>query len=265
MKTNAFAALVAAVLLTPAAHAGFVNGNFETGDASGWTTGGGFRGNELNSTLDPVNYLPGGANYSSSINHSAIVTAGFDANTGNNLNRVYSGNYSYRVEDTAIGGYGSAITQTVSNYQDSSIFFAWAAVLQGAHGVNDAATFKLTLTDLTSMTVLVNREYNAATTGSGVDSRFTLSSTGYYYTSWQVEQLTNLTLGHTYQLSLLAADCEPTGHRGYVYLDGFGAVTPPVVDNGTVPEPGTLALLGGGLLGMTRLARRNGKVNVIAA
>jgi hypothetical protein len=88
-----------------------------------------------------------------------------------------------------------------------------------------------------------------------VDQRFTLSSDGFFYTPWQIEQLTidQSSLGHDFSLTLLAADCQPTGHAGYVYLDGFGAVAPIT----PVPEPGTLALLGAGIVGLG-LVRRKG-------
>jgi len=242
------------VAMAGAAQAQFVNGNFETGDASGWTVGSsGPRSGYTNAQLTPQLFLPGGAQYNTSTARSAIVTPGNDPNVGSNLNRVYSGNYSYRAEDTTYGGYASAITQTVTNWQSNNIYFAWAAVLEGAHGTNDAATFILKLRNETDGIDIVTRQYNAASGGGGVDSRFILYN-GFYYTPWQIEQLdTSAYLGDTLTLSLLAADCQPTGHAGYVYLDGFGAAPPPV---GT-PEPTTMLLLGLGLVGLAGFRKRS--------
>lgn len=248
MKTQLFrGAFLVAATCAVSFGASFVNGDFETGDSSGWTVGGGFRGNILNSALLPSNFLPGGANYNAGIatSHSSIVTAGTDPNTGNALNRVYSGTYSWRVEDTTTGGYASVISQTVNNYTDPEVFFAWAAVLEGAHGSNDAATIRITLRDLTDGIDLIVRQYNAASSGSGVDPRFNYHSpTNHYWTPWQIEQLTLPTsaIGHNLILTVLAADCEPTGHEGYLYLDGFGSVAP----TGT-PEPATYAMVAAGL------------------
>jgi hypothetical protein len=246
----------AAALISLPASAQFVNGDFETGTAAGWTAGAGSRANVFNNNLNPADYLPGGSRYNANLSHSAVVSQGVMAHTDGNLNQVYSGNYSYRAEDLAIGGFASAVTQRVNNYADQNVFFAWAATLEGAHGTNDAATFTLVLRDETLGTDIIRRTYNAASTGGGVDSRFAQSTDGFYYTrQWQVEQLTlgAANLGHDISLTLLAADCEPTGHEGTVYLDGFGAALPPPVTG--VPEPETYALMLAGL-GVVAFARR---------
>jgi hypothetical protein len=255
VKRGLMAGLCVVAVAATVQAASFTNGNFETGDSTGWTTGTGYRAGVNNPTLTPEMVLPGGSLYDSSRNHSSIVTAGTDANTGNALNMVYSGTYSWRVEDTTFGGYASGIRQTVVNYTDPEIFFAWAAVLEGAHVTTNSATVKIYLRDLTVGDTLVTREYNAADDGTGVDPRFNYNaSTNYFWTPWQIEQiiLPLARIGNTFELSILASDCQPTGHTGYMYLDGFGAVIPPPSD---VPEPGTYALLASGL-GALLIARR---------
>jgi hypothetical protein len=248
------------VMLTPATSqaAGFINGSFEDGNSNGWTVGGGFRGSVDNATLTPALILPGGALYNAGIasSHSSIISAGsVDPNVGAAMGSiVYSGNYSWRVEDTTFGGYASAISQQVLNYTDTDIFFAWKSVLLGAHGPLDAATMQITLTDLTTNTLLVNRQYNAASGGGGVDPRFSQSGGNYYTPNWQIEQISiDASLqGHNFLLSVLGSDCEPTGHWGYVYLDGFGSVIPPV----GVPEPASMLVMGAGLLGLAAARRK---------
>ena len=48
-------------------------------------------------------------------------------------------------------------------------------------------------------------------------------------------------LGDTLEITALASDCQPTGHAGYVYLDGFGSaiVGPPgpPLANPNIPVP----------------------------
>lgn len=253
MKKMTMAALAASMSISAAHAAAFVNGSFETANASGWTQGGGYRGNISNPALTPSALIPGDGGA-----RSSIISAGtIDPNVGVALgSTVYGGQYSFRIEDTTYGGYASVLQQRVNNYTDTNIFFAWKAVLEGAHGINDAATMIITLTDLTTNSELIRREYNAAAGGGGIDPRFAFDGTSYYTPQWQIENLTisGAQLGHDFLLSVLAADCEPTGHWGYVYLDGFGAVAPPP---GGVPEPAAWAMMiaGFGLAG-TALRRR---------
>lgn len=254
--------LAGAMLAGSAQAATFVNGGFEDGNTNGWTTGGGSRTSELNNVMTPSQFLPGGSLYAGPSTRSAIITAGsVDPNLGAALGTtVYSGSFSYRAEDTTNGGNASAISQKVLNYTDSNIFFAWKAVLEnGGHTQNESAEMIITLRDDTTNTTVISRVYNAGAGGGGVDTRFSTSGSLFYTSQWQIEQLTidSALAGHDFTLSLLAADCEPAGHTGYVYLDGFGAALPDQGGGGTgtVPEPGSMALLGLGALTLG-LARR---------
>ncbi len=258
MKKIGIAAIAAFAMSSSAYANSFTNGDFETGDASGWTQGGGYRGNILNPSLNPSSFIPGDGGSRSSI----IVSGTVDPNVGAALgSTVYGGKYSFRVEDTTFGGYASVIQQKVTNYTDTDIFFAWKSVLLGAHDIDDAATMIITLTDLTTNTELIRREYNAASGGGGVDPRFSFDGSNYYTPQWQIEQLTldAGSLGHDFLLSVLGADCQPTGHWGYVYLDGFGAVAPPP---GGVPEPAAWAMMlaGFGLVGSVMRRREKAAV-----
>lgn len=253
-------ALASALSAVPAVFGQFINGGFEDGNFNAWTRGSGYLSSgQLTDNLNPSDFFSGGMKYNAGADASGIVTAGLDANTDNHLNRVYSGNYSARVNDGSQDYSVSGIRQTVTNYTDSNIFFAWAAVLEDSHGPTDSDVFKLTLTDDTTNSVLYNVTYNSATAPIGL---FTESSAGWFYTEWQVQNLDVSALsGHTFTLSLLASDCPYGGHAGYVYLDGFGSVLPPAGPGpGAVPEPSTYGLFGAAaLLGLIAYRRRFNK------
>ncbi len=257
MNKKFYLAAVTLAMVSQLSYAdGFLNGGFESGTTANWVTGGGYRGDTLNADLSPSMMLPGGSLYDASVDHSAIIAAGtVDPLLGAALgSTVYSGNYSFRAEDTVNGGYASTISQTVSNYSDANIFFAWKAVLEnGGHADNESAAMIITLRDDTTGSELLRRTFNAGADGVGVDARFNSEGDLFYTPDWQVEQLTigPGLAGHDFTLSLMAADCNPTGHVGYAYLDGFGSVAPPV------PEPETYGMLLGGLALLGMMARRN--------
>lgn len=241
------------LVLASTAFASFVNGGFETGNFTGWVQGGGWWYGDMNN-LDPTNYLPGGKYYDMSANSSAIVGAGLDPLTDNKLNTAYAGSHAARVNDSYNNDSVSVISQTVHNYTDPFIYFAWAAVLEASHGPTDSDNFGLKLTDDTKGQTLYSAYYNSANTPAGL---FTQSSSDWFYTSWQVQQLdVSKMSGDTFTLTLLASDCPYGGHAGYVYLDGFGSVAPP---SGT-PEPATwlLAVCGFAGVGIYRFRRCRG-------
>lgn len=202
-------------------------------------------------------YLPGGARNDGGVvfaQKSAIVTPGPDPIVGNLLNRVYKDGYAARVNNWDNYSHVSAISQTVSNYTDPHIYFAWAAVLEASHGTTDSDYFALKLTDVTQGDTLYSVAYSSANTP------------GYFnwvgswaYSPWQVQDLdVTARSGHTFTLSLIGSDCPYTGHGGYVYLDGFGK-EPPKPD--VIPEPCTMILFGTGIAGAAGFLRKRSKKN----
>jgi len=238
------------------ASAQFVNGGFEDGTFNGWTKGSGYWDGTW--PINTSSYFPSGSNYSAGYDASAIVTPGDDPIVGSLLNRVYAGNYAVRVNDWVNNNSISAIKQTVANYQDTTIFFEWAAVLEASHGSTDSDNFTLRLTNDTKGITLFNASYNSFDNGSIFS---TLGS--WYYTAWQVQSLdVSAYIGDTFTLELLASDCPYGGHAGYVYLDGFGSViVQPGPGGGAVPEPSTYGMIGavvllGGVFIRRRFAKR---------
>jgi len=123
-----------------------------------------------------------------------------------------------------------------------------------SHAVGDSDYFGLKLTDDTVRDTLYEVSYDSASTPGY------FKQTGYwYYSDWQVKDLdVSARQGHTFTLTVLGSDCPYGGHGGYVYVDGFSNVVVPP-GPGSVPEPASIALMGGGTLVLAAIARRRAR------
>jgi len=215
----------------------FVNGGFESGSFDSWTLGGGSYYGYYTPSGDP--------------GKSAIVTAGTDPRTGGNLNMVYDGTYSARVNNYDYWYHYSTISQTVANYTDQFIYFAFAAVIEDP-GHSNPGHVRITLTADNTAEMIYNWYIDYYS--HPVDATWHTYG-GWGYTDWIVAELdVSEYSGQDLTITVLASDCGAGGHGGYAYFDGFGGEAP--TGSPTVPEPSTMILLGSGLLAAFAFARR---------
>jgi hypothetical protein len=260
--------------ISPAyAYNDFINGGFEDGSFTGWTSGGGFYNGD-GSTLTPSNYLPNGPLYGSnqaSVNGSgplapdpflpydlgatfglpfpyfetyavkSIVSGGVDPNLGSTASSlVFDGAHSAKINNENVGGGVTVISQTVNNYGGTSINFAWLAALEiSDHTALQTPNFIIQVTNNTRGVVLGTIAYNETSALAG--NIFTNTS-GWLSSGWQATSI-KVSKGDSYTITLLASDCSQTGHAGYVYFDSFGS-TIITEDEGGNPITPTVIYLG---------------------
>ena len=278
---------VAVLTATAALADSFINGGLETGAFSGWTKGGG-TWSAGNPSGEPVVLDPSGDPGKSTIIHDANGLAGasvFDANTGDALAEVLSGNYSAQINNADKNSHYSTLTQTVNDYTDNNLYFGFAAVLlepSNPHQETAAPHFAFSIYDNTINSNLYDiafNVYNAADSGIAWHNGLTVNSAQdgagtWKYSDWNVihvdtSAMTGLN-GDSFTVSVSAFDCGWGGHGGYAYVDDFQptrptanpGVTMNIIDANSignimaVPEPASVALWLLGGLAVVKFGKR---------
>lgn len=215
-------AVTAMALPAFAGSVNFDNPGFETGDSSGWT----IQSGNWNTNSQTINNTHQG--------ESVVITGAgnTDSNTLGGLQTVLSGDNSFRLNNAANGAHFSTLTQSVTNYGNSNMYFGFAAVLENPlsnpHDADETPKFSFNLVDVTTNTSLYAISFdsrNAVSQGvtwhAGLDTTHDGSAT-WMFSDWNIVHIDTSTLiGHTLTLTVMAYDCALGGHGGYAYIDAF--------------------------------------------
>ncbi|MBZ4194411.1 MAG: InlB B-repeat-containing protein [Candidatus Contendobacter sp.] len=250
------------ILYSGMANAVFTNGDFGTGDFSGWTQQSGANNNGLGSppsinniTLSPVppgtgfigQVISGSPSPTDPITSTSLLQYGTHVAqiNGNNANGSIGDKYAV-----------SSITQTAQvAFTDVDpidlqihIRFAWNAVLEEpGHLPADQPFFFIAIENKTKSTTL----YQVFKFADPNDPIWTLVSGSivysghvtWLYSDWQIFDQgfpsNDLAPGDQIKITAIVGGCAQSGHGGYVYLAGFGSNIPRVNYDLTVTKIGT--------------------------
>lgn len=235
--------------------ANFVNGNFETGDLSGWT---------FSSNLNPallvvpptqitdLNLQTGGTNRTfvrSGATPESVLAAGIGAS--DTLKYPRFGQYATVVNELGdqrnVNRLSQTMTTTAADVDplDSRIHvrFCLAPVLENAgHPDKEQPYFYVEVNNTTQN----KRLFNSFNFAGQAGVPWKTASTGSQYTDWQLFDLAvpaaDLAVGDSVKMELFAAGCSAGGHYGHLYVDGFGAFVPGLTVAGyaaPTAQPGT--------------------------
>ena len=214
---------LAGFALATAAHADYTNGNFETGDFTGWTV----QGHSIPAqipTFPPATVADLGLGAGTSM--SAVLPAGSAATTNNIL--TWS-SQAARIHDEVAGSNNraSSITQRLTVGPGDldpdgkvHVRFSAAPVLQDpGHAPNEQPYFFIELTNITQATSVFHT-FNFANE-SGVPWQ---TYGGNTFTDWQAFDIpltvgTDVVMGDEIELVLVGAGCGQSGHAGALYVD----------------------------------------------
>jgi hypothetical protein len=228
---------VAALGLATSAHAGFINGGFETGDFTGWTLE---HGSNFGGT---VAFTPGDAG------HAYVVGSGYD-DPYSSFDSPFNRNYMARLNEFNPNFDATRISQTGTMLAgETDVFVNWGAVVEDPnHSISEQPYFDITI--LRNGLLFANENHNASqgATGGWLAGLTGPNFSPTYYSSG-VFHVSGLVAGDEVTVLMTAADCAQGGHSGWAYLDGIGTVQQPpgqsVPTGQSVPDGGSTMMLMG--------------------
>ncbi len=205
-----------------------VNGNFETGDCSGWQI---IKGTVPTSTPpQPYTFISSGiSTCDSSTNHN-IVSSGNDQVIGSGLPKVFpGGNYSLQLGDGTGTGYGAARIQQTFKVDSVNTAFAYhyAVVLNDAgHTLSEQPYFTTRIFDEIGDTIHL-KGLTYLPVSSGGDPDF-VAYPGGVYLPWETEYVDlSSYVGQNVTVEFTTGDCAQGGHYSYAYIDAECLVPTP--------------------------------------
>ena len=229
-----FAVGVGALWAASAAQAGVVNGDFESGDFTGWTVTN-YRNNGI-ATFPPTqkSHLNLQPPVSAPVTQVVNTASGTPANApdapGQAVAVPFQGSYSARINARGNNNRASGIQQSAQmvladvDPVDGKVHLrmAVAPVIQdGGHSPEQQAYFYVEVRNVTKGTRLFYTFNFAAQPGVPWQ---TLG--GYQYTGWQAIDVAPgnglLDVGDIVEVEVIAAGCSQGGHSGEVYVDSIG-------------------------------------------
>lgn len=219
---------------TSLAHAGVVNGDFESGDFTGWTVTH-YRNNGI-ATFPPTqkSHLNLQPPVTAPVTQVVGTASGTPANApdapGQAITIPFQGSYSARVNARGNNNRASGIQQSATmalsdvDPVDGKVHLrmAVAPVIQdGGHNPNEQAYFYVEVRNVTKGTRLFYTFNFAAQPGVPWQT-----VGGYQYTGWQAIDVAPgsglLDVGDAVEVEIIAAGCNQGGHSGEVYVDSIG-------------------------------------------